>query len=298
MVGKSILGCPCCPRIIACEDLSCEGNSEKEICGSELLAGCVCVASRRRVLVPPTSPPESDVSVERVAEEVAELSIHNAMESNTQGATSNRRTCPNNPPIRCIDPQCRDLDDWRSETPTMPRCNQIDGKLVIEGTEVPLHGCQCCPEYIFCPISDCMGDARQVCTSAHLRGCFCDWPGRGPHVTPWQLTPFVLFNDIDQYFDNPDAEYYNDGYGLHPPADPNAPPAPLYDPPGGALGYTVVGPNAVTSSLSLDARPLATAPPALTSNLTWIPTQSIWQRLHTMLPGGDVSSMSDGHKSF
>ncbi|MAD82228.1 MAG: hypothetical protein CL912_04635 [Deltaproteobacteria bacterium] len=101
MSGKFILGCPCCPRIIACEDPSCEGTPEKEICESELLAGCVCVASRRRVSASPTRPPDGDVSVEQVEDEMSELSIHEVTESNTQGLISNPQICPSQPPVKC-----------------------------------------------------------------------------------------------------------------------------------------------------------------------------------------------------
>lgn len=197
---------------------------------------------------------------------MAELSIHEDIEGNTQGTTLNAQTCPSNPPIRCIDPQCRNLDDWRTQPRTTPRCSQMNGKLIIEGIETSLHGCQCCPEYIFCPISDCNGDASQRCTTAHLRGCFCDWPGRGPHITPWQRTPFVLFNDIDRYFDDPDAEYYEDGYGMVYPVDPDAPRAPLYDPPGGELGFTIAGSTTASASSSQIMRTSVTAVPVVYPN--------------------------------
>ncbi len=205
MYGIEVFGCPCCPRLIDCEDPRCAGSPSEEICQSELLKNCVCVSSNRRVPAAAAPQVEEDaVSVPSIQE-----SFSNEMEA--LAMTSDSRTCPRNPPVRCLDHQCRGSDDWKTESDmsSTPRCNRADGKLVIDGIETALHGCPCCPEYIACSSTDYNGDANQACTSVPLRGCFCNWPGRimFPYwQASWQPDnePAVLLNSFDAAFDDPD----------------------------------------------------------------------------------------------
>jgi hypothetical protein len=278
MFGREVFGCPCCPRLVDCDDPECAGSPSEEICRSELLAGCVCVSSNRSVPNPPTSAP-LDAAAPQVEDVVADLTVYESLNNDIGAVTPGSRNCPRDPPVKCLDPQCRGSDDWKTETSSTPRCNQADGKLVIDGTETALHGCPCCPEYIACSSTDCNGGANQACTSVYLHGCFCNWPSRGPVLTHWQPAwqpgdePDVYINMIDAAFDDPD-----------------------FDP----LGGQIFSPTAVsfTASMSMfyEARPLATqrsTAPALPQNFTGIDLLSSIQDAFSLLQNGSVFSMPD-----
>jgi hypothetical protein len=211
MNGHELFGCRCCPRVIDCDDPRCAGNSQSEICHSELLADCICVSSNRRVQTFSTSTPHDAAEVQ-VEDAVAGLAISESS-NNDVGGLSISRNCPRGPPVRCLDPQCRDADDWQTETPSTPRCSQANGLLVIDGTETALHGCPCCPEYIECSFTECNGGADRACTSVPLRGCFCDWPGRGPVLTDWtQINDEYLVLGPNNWEPPEDSNPHSGGY--------------------------------------------------------------------------------------
>jgi hypothetical protein len=243
MFGREVFGCPCCPRLVDCDNPICAGSPYYEICQSELLAGCVCVSSRRRAPAPPTRAPfDAAAAAAQVEDALADLTVDEPLNNDVGVITPSSVNCPRDPPVRCLDPQCRGSDDWTTGTSSTPRCNRADGKLVIDGTEIALHGCPCCPEYIACSSTDCNGGANQACTSYPLHGCFCDWPGRGPQLTAWEPAwqegdpPDILINDADAFLDDPD---------YHPPG-------------GGQRSATTAVSFTATSSMLFEARPLAT----------------------------------------
>lgn len=255
MFGREVFGCRCCPRVIDCDDPNCDsGNSE--ICQSELLADCLCVSSERRVPVPPTSAPFDIATAGQFEDTLMDLNLDESLNNDINLVTPSGSNCPHQPPVKCLDPQCRGLDDWKTETEmfTTPRCNRVDGKLVTNGLETALHGCPCCPEHINCGSADCNGGAYQACTTAPLYGCFCDWPNPGASLLYWQPPwqpgdpPDIYVNDFDASFNNPN---------FHPSAGQSLP--------------TTVSFIASSSILS-EARPLAThessTAPAILQNLT------------------------------
>jgi hypothetical protein len=145
MFGNEVFGCPCCPRLVDCDDPNCAGNPHNEICQSEPLAKCVCVSSRRRAPAPRTSAQLDAAAAAQVQGEdaLAGLTLYESLNNDAGAITPTSRNCPRDPPVRCLDPQCRGSDDWKTETPSTPRCNRADGKLVIDGTETALHSCPC-----------------------------------------------------------------------------------------------------------------------------------------------------------
>ncbi|KAF8860189.1 hypothetical protein BDZ45DRAFT_672713 [Acephala macrosclerotiorum] len=267
MFGIEVFGCRCCPRLVDCDDPKCAGSPYDEICRSELLADCVCVSSNRRA-------PLNAAAAAQMEDGVADLDIYESLNNDIGAITPSSRNCPRDPPVRCLDSQCRGSDDWKTETSSTPRCNQADGKLVIDGTETALHGCPCCPEYIACSSTDCNGGANQACTSVALHGCFCDWPGRGPHLTALQPAfsmgdePDVYIYDADAFLDDPD-----------------------YHPLGGQILSTTAVSFTASSSMFNEARPLATqmsTAPALPQNFTWMDLLSSRQEAFSLSQNGTL----------
>jgi hypothetical protein len=272
MFGSEVFGCPCCPRLVDCDDPECAGNPSDEICRSELLAHCVCVSSNRRVTYPPTSAPlDGAAAAPQVEDALADLTIYDSLNNDMGAVAPGSRNCPRDTPVKCLDPQCRGSDDWKTETSSTPRCNRGDGKLVSDGTEIALHGCPCCPEYIACSSTDCNGGANQACTSVHLHGCFCNWPGRGPVLTHWQPAwrpgdpPDAYINTFDAAFGDPD-----------------------FDPLGLGMFPTTAVSFIASMSMFYEARPLATqrstAPP-LSRNFTRIDLLSSIQEAFSLQNG-------------
>jgi hypothetical protein len=279
MFGMEVFGRRCCPRLVDCDDPRCAGSSSDEICRSELLADCICVGSNRRAPNPPTSAP---LDAGRVEDALGDLTIYESLNNDIGAIAPSSRNCPRDPPVRCLDPQCRGSDDWKTETLLTPRCNQADGKLLIDGTETALSGCPCCPEYIACSSTDCNGDANQACTSVPLHGCFCDWPGRGSLLIFWQPAwqegdpPDVYINDADAFLDDPD-----------------------YPPLGGQVPSTISVSSTASSSISYEARPLAThmsSAPALAQNSTLMDLLSSRQEAFSLSHNGSVFVMPDHFK--
>jgi len=281
MFGIEVFGCPCCPRLVDCDDPNCAGSPHDEICQSELLADCVCASSRRRASVPPTSAP-FDAAAAQVEDVLADLTVDEPLNNDIGAIIPSGGNCPRDPPVRCLDPQCRGSDDWKTETSLTPRCNRADGKLVIDGTETALHGCPCCPEYIACSSTDCYGGANQACTSVPLHGCFCDWPGRGPQLTAWQPAfsagdePDVYIYDADAFLDDPD-----------------------YHPLGGQRLPTTAVSSTASSSMLIEATPLPTQgsiAPAIPQNFTWMDLLSRRQEAFSLPRNGSVFVIPDHFK--
>lgn len=282
MFAKEVFGCRCCPRLIDCDDPACAGSSSEEICRSELLEKCVCVSSRRRTSAPLTHALLDAATVAQVQGELADLTLYESLDNVLAAITPSSWNCPREPPVRCLDPQCRGADDWKTETSSTPRCNQTNGKLVVDGTETALHDCPCCPEYIHCSSTDCNGGANQVCTSVPLHGCFCDWPSRGPTLMAVEPPrgeddpPYVYVNDIDAFF------YDSNHHSLSVQTSPTA-----------AISFTA------SPSMVYDARPLATqreTAPALAQNFTWMSLPSRRREGFSLSQNGSVFVVSDHFK--
>ncbi|RDL36759.1 uncharacterized protein BP5553_06111 [Venustampulla echinocandica] len=274
MFGNEVFGCRCCPRLVDCDDPKCAGSPNEEICRSELLDSCVCVASNRRA-APPTSALLDAATAAEIDDVLAEFTLYESLNNDVGAITPSSRNCPLDPPVRCLDPQCRGSDDWKTETSSTPRCNQADGKLVTDGTETALHGCPCCPEYIACSSTDCNGGANQAYTSFPLHGCFCDWPGRGPILTCSDGLD-VLINDAEAFLDDPD-----------------------YHPFGGQILSGTAVSFTASSSMFYEARPLATqrsTVPVLPQNLTRMNLLSSRQEAFGLLQNGSVFVMPDHFK--
>jgi hypothetical protein len=188
-----LFGCHCCPRLVWCDDLECVGSSDDR-CISELLAMCLCwrrgpeANEIARVGVAPAAAAvaetaESENTTIRGLEfRLYETSSHSdSYEHNTrpdviEAASTPASGCPDNPPVKCYDPQCRGADDWQ----TLARCNHPGGMLFIENTPVSLIGCPCCPDFIECDSSDCSGDpVLRTCLVEKVKGCLCNWPKGG-----------------------------------------------------------------------------------------------------------------------
>ncbi|KAE8447022.1 hypothetical protein EG329_011156 [Mollisiaceae sp. DMI_Dod_QoI] len=306
MFGVEVFGCRCCPRLVDCNDPQCAGSPSDEICRSELLLDCVCVSSNRRAPPLLTSAPVDDAAAAaQVEDKLADLSIYESLNTDNdieeRRVGSSSRNCPRDPPARCLDPQCRGSDDWQAEMSmsTIPRCNQAEGKLVIDGTETALHGCPCCPEYIACSSTECNGSANQACTSVPLHGCFCDWPGRGPVLTTWD-GPDVSIYDADAFLDDPDYQpaswmrdvppvYINDFDELY--FDPN------YHPLSGQISSTTAVSFTASSSM-YETRPLATqiTAPAVLQNFTWMDFLPSRQEAFSLSQNGSVFVIPDYFK--
>jgi hypothetical protein len=233
-----------------------------------------------QVPAPPTSAPfDAAAAAVQVEDALADLTLEELLNNNIGAITSSGRNCPRDPPVRCLDPQCRGSDDWKTETSSIPRCNRADGKLVIDGTETDLPGCPCCPEYIACSSSDCNGGANQACTSVPLHGCFCDWPGRGPQLTSWEPVgngPDIYIYDADAFLDDPD-----------------------YHPLGGQRSTSTAVSFTASSSMHFEARPLATQgsiAPAMPQNFTWMDLLSRRQEAFSLSQNASVFVMPDHFK--
>lgn len=156
--GMDIFGCRCCPRMIGCDEPRCDGSPNDVTSRSELLANCVCVSRERRA--PAHSASErlhGAAAIVQVEDTLsADLTLQESL-NNEEGAIPpiiNERNCPRNPPVRCLDSQCRVSDDWKTEPLSTPRCSQLGGMLVIDGLDTVLYGCPCCPEFIYCSSAD------------------------------------------------------------------------------------------------------------------------------------------------
>lgn len=280
MFGIEVFGCPCCPRLVSCDNPVCACSRYDEISQSELLAGCVCVSSRRRAPDPPTRAP-FDAAAEQVEDALADLTVDEPLKNDVGVIIPSCTNCPRDPPVRCLDPQCRGSDDWKTEISSTPRCNRADGKLVIDGTEITLHGCSCCPEYIACSSTDCNGGANQACNSVRSYGCFCDWRGRGPQLTEFSARsagdhPDVYIYDADAFLDDPD-----------------------YHPLGGQRSSTAAAFFTASSSMLFDGRPLATQAsiaPAIPQNFTWMDLLSRRQEPFSLSQNGSVFVRPDHFK--
>lgn len=76
------------------------------------------------------------------------------------------------------------------------------------------------------------------------------------------------------------------------PVDPDAPQVPVYDPPGGELGYTIavtITAATATASLRQEAGALATNLPVFLQNMTGIGIQQTQLVLYTLFPKEDDS---------
>ena len=77
------------------------------------------------------------------------------------------------------------------------------------------------------------------------------------------------------------------------PVDPDAPRAPLYDPPGGELGYTVAISTTASASTNPSAMAFATTVPAVYQNSSETEVHAT-RRMH--FPPGDPFGLIDGGK--